>query len=106
MNETCSLETCDRPVHLRGLCREHYVRQRRAEEPNKHPNAWTPDEDRRLIYILDSTADGLGHAVAGELDEVAGVIGRSKHATRQRLTTLRRRRKERQTAEILSRATA
>ena len=98
--ETCSVPGCGEPVHLRGVCREHYVRQRRGEA-RRHPRSWSPEEDRRLIYILDSAPDGLGHAEAGELDEIADMIGRTRDATGQRLTTLRRIRKEHQTAAIV-----
>ena len=104
MSETCSVPGCDGPVHLRGLCREHYIRQRRGER-RRHPRSWSEEEDRRLLYILDSAADGLGHAEAGELDEVADAVGRTRDATGQRLTTLRRARKEHQNVAVLSRAT-
>ena len=104
---TCeSTNDCGRPEHLRGLCRECYVSRIRAENSAKHPDAWTAEDDRRLIYILDSRPDGLGYAAHGELEEIARVLGRTKHATGQRLTTLRRIRKQRQNADILSRATA
>lgn len=54
MKIICQVEVCDRPVHAKGYCVQHYRRMRKGQDlttPIRMPKGWIDDWGYRRIYV-------------------------------------------------------
>jgi hypothetical protein len=49
---TCSIDNCDKPTVAKGLCRTHYMRLRRAGDPNTVRKAGRPEDYLKAEFRL------------------------------------------------------
>lgn len=96
MRGLCSIEGCGRPHQARSWCGYHWRRWRLygdPEEPNRLPR-WTPEETRKaLVFLEDVEATGR-RARAGEVDDLALMLNRSRASVAQKLYKMRQQRHE------------
>jgi hypothetical protein len=85
---------CERDAVVRGMCRAHYMRERRYGDPTKYPPIGAPRRGSQLAVVMRRLGElGLGipyMEVAGhfgyDLDALEDALEETRRWARQRFT--------------------